>query len=62
MPGHDGRLMPSVLLATQACTTLNRISSRSDCIRKPSLRDVRGAIYWAGLALVYGLSEHRLRA
>ena len=65
MPNHDGTAHAERLLATQACTTLNRdvlkaatlYSSAEPCAM------CAGAIYWAGIGrLVYGLSEHRLRA
>src|SRR5450432_3255294 len=60
MPAHAERL-----LATQACTTFSPdvlggatlYSSAEPCAM------CAGAIYWAGIGrLVYGLSEHRLRA
>ncbi len=65
MPPHDGTLHAERLLATQACTTLSPgvlgkatlYSSAEPCAM------CAGAIYWAGIGrLVYGLSEHRLRA
>jgi tRNA(Arg) A34 adenosine deaminase TadA len=65
MPGHDGTAHAERLLATQACTTLGPdirkhatlYSSAEPCAM------CAGAIYWAGIGrLVYGLSEHRLRA
>jgi tRNA(Arg) A34 adenosine deaminase TadA len=65
MPAHDGTAHAERLLATQACTTLSRdilqhatlYSSAEPCAM------CAGAIYWAGIGrLVYGLSEHRLRA
>ena len=65
MPSHDGTAHAERLLATQACTTLSPAvlgkatlySSAEPCAM------CAGAIYWAGIGrLVYGLSEHRLRA
>jgi tRNA(Arg) A34 adenosine deaminase TadA len=65
MPSHDGTAHAERLLATQACTTLSPqvlkgatlYSSAEPCAM------CAGAIYWAGIGrLVYGLSEHRLRA
>ena len=65
MPAHDGTAHAERLLATQACTTLG-----ADILRNATLYSsaepcamCAGAIYWAGIGrLVYGLSEHRLRA
>jgi tRNA(Arg) A34 adenosine deaminase TadA len=65
MPAHDGTAHAERLLATQACTTLG-----PDILRTATLYSsaepcamCAGAIYWAGIGrLVYGLSEHRLRA
>ena len=65
MPAHDGTAHAERLLATLACTTLN-----PDILRGATLYSsaepcamCAGAIYWAGIGrLVYGLSEHRLRA
>ena len=65
MPDHDGTAHAERLLATQACTTLG-----GDVLRTATLYSsaepcamCAGAIYWAGIGrLVYGLSEHRLRA
>ena len=65
MPAHDGTAHAERLLATQACTTLS-----PDTLRQATLYSsaepcamCAGAIYWAGIGrLVYGLSEHRLRA
>ena len=65
MPAHDGTAHAERLLATLACTTLSPdvlkgatlYSSAEPCAM------CAGAIYWAGIGrLVYGLSEHRLRA
>jgi tRNA(Arg) A34 adenosine deaminase TadA len=65
MPAHDGTAHAERLLATQACTTLS-----ADVLKDATLYSsaepcamCAGAIYWAGIGrLVYGLSEHRLRA
>jgi len=65
MPSHDGTAHAERLLATQACTTLS-----ADVLKAATLYSsaepcamCAGAIYWAGIGrLVYGLSEHRLRA
>src|ERR1700682_2046084 len=65
MPAHDGTAHAERLLATQACTTLS-----ADIVKDATLYSsaepcamCAGAIYWAGIGrLVYGLSEHRLRA
>ncbi len=65
MPSHDATAHAERLLATQACTTLS-----PDILRTATLYSsaepcamCAGAIYWAGIGrLVYGLSEHRLRA
>ena len=65
MPAHDGTAHAERLLATQACTTLG-----ADVLRNATLYSsaepcamCAGAIYWAGIGrVVYGLSEHRLRA
>jgi tRNA(Arg) A34 adenosine deaminase TadA len=65
MPYHDGTAHAERLLATQACTTLG-----GDVLKAATLYSsaepcamCAGAIYWAGIGrLVYGLSEHRLRA
>ena len=65
MPARDGTAHAERLLATQACTTLN-----PDVLKAATLYSsaepcamCAGAIYWAGIGrLVYGLSEHRLRA
>jgi tRNA(Arg) A34 adenosine deaminase TadA len=65
MPARDGTAHAERLLATLACTTL-----APDVLGKATLYAsaepcamCAGAIYWAGIGrLVYGLSEHRLRA
>jgi tRNA(Arg) A34 adenosine deaminase TadA len=65
MPAHDGTAHAERLLATLACTTLS-----PDILKHATLYSsaepcamCAGAIYWAGIGrLVYGLSEHRLRA
>jgi tRNA(Arg) A34 adenosine deaminase TadA len=65
MPSHDGTAHAERLLATEACTTYDAkilnastlYSSAEPCAM------CAGAMYWAGIGrLVYGLSEHRLRA
>jgi len=65
MPARDGTAHAERLLATLACTTLSPdilanatlYSSAEPCAM------CAGAVYWAGIGrLVYGLSEHRLRA
>jgi tRNA(Arg) A34 adenosine deaminase TadA len=65
MPAHDGTAHAERLLATQACTTLDADALRNAtlyCSAEPCAM-CAGAIYWAGIGrLVYGLSEHRLRA
>jgi tRNA(Arg) A34 adenosine deaminase TadA len=65
MPAHDGTAHAERLLATQACTTLSPdILSRATLYSSAEpCAMCAGAIYWAGIGrLVYGLSEHRLRA
>ena len=65
MPARDGTAHAERLLATQACTTFS-----PDVLKDATLYSsaepcamCSGAIYWAGIGrLVYGLSEHRLRA
>jgi tRNA(Arg) A34 adenosine deaminase TadA len=65
MPSRDGTAHAERVLATEACTTLS-----PDVLRHATLYSsaepcamCAGAIYWAGIGrLVYGLSEHRLRA
>ncbi len=65
MPSRDGTAHAERLLSTQACTTYSPgvlanstlYSSAEPCAM------CAGAIYWAGIGrVVYGLSEHRLRA
>jgi tRNA(Arg) A34 adenosine deaminase TadA len=65
MPARDSTAHAERLLATEACRTLSAgvlakatmYSSAEPCAM------CAGAIYWAGIGrLVYGLSEHRLRA
>ena len=65
MPARDGTAHAERLVATQACTTLS-----ADVLKTTTLYSsaepcamCAGAIYWAGIGrVVYGLSEHRLRA
>jgi len=65
MPSRDGTAHAERLLATKACTTFD-----ADVLAKATLYSsaepcamCAGAIYWAGIGrVVYGLSEHRLRA
>jgi tRNA(Arg) A34 adenosine deaminase TadA len=65
MPSNDRTAHAERLLASQACTTLS-----ADVLKGATLYSsaepcamCAGAIYWAGIGrLVYGLSEHRLRA
>ena len=65
LPARDGTAHAERLLATQACRTL-----RAEVLRTATLYSsaepcamCAGAIYWAGIGrVVYGLSEHRLRA
>ena len=65
MPAHDGTAHAERLLATQACTTIapEILSSATLYSSAEPCAMCAGAIYWAGIGrLVYGLSEHRLRA
>ncbi len=65
MPAHDGTAHAERLLATRACTTLDADTLRDATIYSSAepCAMCAGAIYWAGIGrLVYGLSEHRLRA
>jgi tRNA(Arg) A34 adenosine deaminase TadA len=65
VPAHDGTAHAERLLATEACRTFGR-----DVLAKATMYSsaepcamCAGAIYWAGIGrVVYGLSEHRLRA
>ena len=65
MPARDSTAHAERLLATQACRTLG-----PDILRSATLYSsaepcamCAGAIYWTGIGrVVYGLSEHRLRA
>jgi tRNA(Arg) A34 adenosine deaminase TadA len=65
MPAHDGTAHAERLLATEACRTLSP-EERSAATLYSSAEPCAmcaGAIYWAGIGrVVYGLSEHRLRA
>ena len=65
MPSQDATAHAERLLATKACTTLSpdvRKGATLYCSAEPCAM-CAGAIYWAGIGrLVYGLSEHRLRA
>ena len=65
MPSHDATAHAERLLATQACRTYSAgILGRSTLYSSAEpCAMCAGAIYWAGIGrLVYGLSEHRLRA
>jgi tRNA(Arg) A34 adenosine deaminase TadA len=65
MPSRDGTAHAERLLATQACTTLSLDVLKSATLYSSAepCAMCAGAIYWAGIGrLVYGLSEHRLRA
>ena len=65
MPAHDATAHAERLLATQACTTLDGGILRNATLYSSAepCAMCAGAIYWAGIGrLVYGLSEHRLRA
>lgn len=65
MPLHDGTAHAERLLATQACTTYGAEILKSSTLYSSAepCAMCAGAIYWAGIGrLVYGLSEHRLRA
>lgn len=65
LPSHDGTAHAERLLATTACTTLSpdiRAKATLYSSAEPCAM-CSGAIYWAGIGrVVYGLSEHRLRA
>src|ERR1700694_2348583 len=65
MPAHDGTAHAERLPATKACTTLSPEILRGATLYSSAepCAMCAGAIYWAGIGrLVYGLSEHRLRA
>ena len=65
MPAHDGTAHAERLLATQACTTLSPETLKGATLYSSAepCAMCAGAMYWAGIGrLVYGLSEHRLRA
>ena len=65
MPAHDGTAHAERLLATQACRTLDANILRATTLYSSAepCAMCAGAIYWAGIGrVVYGLSEHRLRA
>jgi tRNA(Arg) A34 adenosine deaminase TadA len=65
MPAHDGTAHAERLLATQACRTLDANILRGATLYSSAepCAMCAGAIYWAGIGrVVYGLSEHRLRA
>jgi tRNA(Arg) A34 adenosine deaminase TadA len=65
MPAHDGTAHAERLLATQACRTLDANILRAATLYSSAepCAMCAGAIYWAGMGrVVYGLSEHRLRA
>jgi tRNA(Arg) A34 adenosine deaminase TadA len=65
MPAHDGTAHAERLLATEACRTLSKdVLARSTLYSSAEpCAMCAGAMYWAGIGrLVYGLSEHRLRA
>jgi tRNA(Arg) A34 adenosine deaminase TadA len=65
LPAHDGTAHAERLLATRACRTLDAKILRSATLYSSAepCAMCAGAIYWAGIGrVVYGLSEHRLRA
>src|ERR1700681_3640722 len=65
MAADDGTAHAERLLATPACTTLSPEILRGATLYSSAepCAMCAGAIYWAGIGrLVYGLSEHRLRA
>jgi tRNA(Arg) A34 adenosine deaminase TadA len=65
MPAHDGTAHAERLLATQACRSLEKDTLRTATLYSSAepCAMCAGAIYWAGIGrVVYGLSEHRLRA
>ena len=65
MPAHDGTAHAERLLASKACRALTpdvRAKATLYSSAEPCAM-CAGAMYWAGIGrLVYGLSEHRLRA
>jgi tRNA(Arg) A34 adenosine deaminase TadA len=65
MPARDSTAHAERLLATQACRTLQPAVLRRATLYSSAepCAMCAGAIYWAGIGrVVYGLSEHRLRA
>jgi tRNA(Arg) A34 adenosine deaminase TadA len=65
MPSHDGTAHAERLLATEACTTYDAKILKASTLYSSAepCAMCAGAMYWAGIGrLVYGLSEHRLRA
>ena len=65
MPSRDSTAHAERLLATQACRTLATGTLRNATLYSSAepCAMCAGAIYWAGIGrVVYGLSEHRLRA
>jgi tRNA(Arg) A34 adenosine deaminase TadA len=65
MPSHDRTAHAERLLATQACTTYSAEVLKASTLYSSAepCAMCAGALYWAGIGrLVYGLSEHRLRA
>jgi len=65
MPARDGTAHAERLLATQACRTHEATTLRTATLYSSAepCAMCAGAIYWAGIGrVVYGLSEHRLRA
>src|SRR5689334_13851360 len=65
MPAHDGTAHAERVLATEACRTLSKdvLSTSTLYSSAEPCAMCAGAIYWAGIGrVVYGLSEHRLRA
>jgi tRNA(Arg) A34 adenosine deaminase TadA len=65
MPSQDGTAHAERLLATKACTTYSAEVLKTSTLYSSAepCAMCAGAMYWAGIGrLVYGLSEHRLRA
>ena len=65
MPARDATAHAERLLATHACRALSPQTLRAATLYSSAepCAMCAGAIYWAGIGrLVYGLSEHRLRA